>query len=331
MRTLALRWETLLVGLFLCTLVLAINFAVDFVSAVNFSQATTQIMEKAIVALALTLIIVVGEIDLSVASMMGLASAVLGRLLLLGVPLGPAIAICLLVGALGGLVNGLLVTRLGLPSLVVTLGTLALYRGLAFVVLGSEAVSEFPPFVTEFGFGSVPRTLLPWSFVVFVVLLIPFMVVLHRSWIGRQLYAIGNNEQAASFSGVRVNRLKVWLFVTSGLLSALAGLIYTGRLSSARADNALGFELDVITAVLLGGVSVFGGRGTLFGVVVALFLIAIIRNALGLADYSGEIQSIAVGGLLIFSVLATNALQTLEERSQRRRQRAASRASPGTS
>jgi rhamnose transport system permease protein len=165
----------------------------------------------------------------------------------------------------------------------------------------------------------VPGTLIPWPAVVFAVLAVLTFLVLHRSWIGRQLYAIGNNAEAARFSGVDVDRIKVGLFVTSGTLAALAGVVFTARFASARPDNALGFELDVITAVLLGGVSIFGGRGTLIGVILGLFLIGALRNSLALADVGAEKQSIVIGSLLIVSVMGTNALRGVQERAARRR------------
>lgn len=270
-------------------------------------------------ALPMTLIIIAGEIDLSVASILGLASAVLGATLNAGVPLWLGIMIALLVGVVAGLINGLLVTRLGLPSLVVTLGTLGLYRGLAFVVLGDQAFSNFPDAFTSFGFGNVPGTLIPWSFVVFVLLVVLFLGILHRSWFGRQVYAIGNNREAARFAGIRVTEIKLMLYILSGLLSALAGIILTARFSSARADNAIGFELDVVTIVLLGGVNIFGGRGTLVGVILSLFVIGMLRNALGLADVSGDVQNIVVGVLLIFSVLGPNIAQQIQSTLSRRR------------
>jgi len=276
-------------------------------------------MEKAIMALPMTLIIIAGEIDLSVASTLGLASVVLGVTWHAGIPLWLGMGIALGVGAAAGLLNGLLVTRLVLPSLVVTLGTLALYRGLAFVVLGDQAVSNFPTAFTTFGFGSIPGTLIPWPFVVFVILGLIFMGVLHWSWIGRQLYAVGNNKEAARFAGIHVARLKLALYVLSGLLAALAGIIFTARFSSARPDNALGFELDVITIVLLGGVNIFGGRGTLVGVVLSLFIIGVLRDALSFGNISGDIQNIVVGALLVFSVLGPNVAQGIQTVLTRRR------------
>src|SRR5215218_4647812 len=281
-----LQWETLLVALLVATFLMGTSIADSFLTGTNLSLASADLVEKAIMALGLTLVIVAGEIDLSVASVLGLSSAIVGALVDTGAPLGVAIAAALVAGALCGLFNGLLVANLGLPSLVVTLGTLALFRGLAYVVLGDRAVSEFPLGFTDFGFATVPGTLIPWTAVVFAVLAVVAFLVLHRSWIGRQLYAIGNNAEAARFSGVDVDRIKIGLFVASGTLAALAGVIFTARFASARPDNALGFELDVITAVLLGGVSIFGGRGTLIGVVLGLFLIGALRNSLGLADVS---------------------------------------------
>lgn len=319
LRDLLNSWETLLVVLLLLAIGMGSALSPYFLTAFNVSSLTKDLMEKAIMALPMTLIIIAGEIDLSVASILGLASVLLGATWHAGWPLWLDSALVLLVGAAAGALNGLLVTRLGLPSLVVTVGTLALYRGLAYVVLGDQAVSNFPAAFTAFGFGSIPGTLIPWPFVVFVLLALAFLVLLHRSWIGRQIYAAGNNKEAARFAGIHVARLKLLLFVLSGLLSALAGVIFTARFSSARPDNAQGFELDVVTIVLLGGVNIFGGRGTLIGVILSLFIIGAVRNALGLANISGDIQNIVVGILLIFSVLGPNVAQRVQATLARRR------------
>jgi rhamnose transport system permease protein len=297
------RWETLLLVALIGLIVVGNALSPFFLTAGNFSNLIAALMEVAIMALPMTLIIIAGEIDLSVESMAGLASALLGFLWAAGVPLMVAIVIVLAVGLLGGMLNGLLVARGGLPSLVVTLGTLALFRGLAPIVLGPRGVSDFPPEFTEFGFGHVPGTLIPWPFVVFVVLAVVLAVVLHKTWIGRQVYAIGKNTGAARFSGVRVTRLKVSLFALTGVIAALAGVILTARLSSARADAGEGMTLTVVTVVLLGGVNIFGGSGTIPGVVLAVLAVAVMQNALRLASVSVEVQSIALGLLLILSVV----------------------------
>jgi rhamnose transport system permease protein len=302
MRWLA-RWEVFLAIALAGLLLLGARLSPFFLSAGNFSNLVAALMEVAIMALPMTLIIVAGEIDLSVESMAGLASALLGFLWAAGIPLWIGIPLVLLVGALGGLLNGLLVARGRLPSLVVTLGTLALFRGGALIVLGPRGVSDFPAAFTQLGFGHVPGTLIPWPFVIFIVLAGLLGVVLHRTWIGRQIYAIGKNPSAARYSGVRVTRVKVLLFVLSGLIASLAGIILTSRLSSARADAGEGMTLTVVTVVLLGGVNIFGGSGTIPGVVLAVLAVAVMQNALRLASVTVEVQSIALGLLLILSVV----------------------------
>jgi rhamnose transport system permease protein len=297
------RWETLLLVALLGLVVLGNSLSPFFLTPGNFSNLLAALMEVAIMAMAMTLIVVMAEIDLSVESMAGLASAILGFLWAAGVPLQVAIPVVLVIGAAGGLLNGLLVAHGGLPSLVVTLGTLALFRGLALIVLGPRGVSDFPPAFTTLGFGHVPGTLIPWPFVIFVGLALVLGIVLHRTWIGRQIYAIGKNAGAARFSGVRVARLRVSLFVLSGTIAALAGVILTSRLSSARADAGQGMTLTVVTVVFLGGVNIFGGSGTIPGVVLAVLTVAVMQNALRLASVSVEVQSIALGLLLILSVV----------------------------
>jgi rhamnose transport system permease protein len=321
------RWETLLVVLLLALLAWGTARSSFFLDGNNFTIATSAFMERALMALPMTLIIIAGEIDLSVASILGLASAVLGITYAAGLPLWLAALLALLTGAACGLLNGILVTRFGLPSLVVTLGTLALFRGLAYVILGGPAgqiaISNYPAEFTRFGFGTIPGTVIPWSVILFVALVILFVILLHRTWIGRQIYAVGLNKDASRFSAVRVARLKLSLFVLSGVIAALAGILYTARISSSRADNAAGFELDVIAAVLLGGVSIFGGRGTMIGVLLSLAVVATLRNVLAITNVGPDIQNFAVGGLLILSVLGPNLVRRVLAR------RSALAASPG--
>jgi rhamnose transport system permease protein len=311
---LLMSWEALLVVLLLIGVVIGSTLSPYFLSSFNLEYALpSNIMEIAIMALPMTLIIIAGEIDLSVASVLGLSSVVLGSLWQGGRPMGFAIGVALLVGLVAGTLNGLLVTRLSLPSLVVTIGTLALYRGLAYVVLGDQAVSNFPTAFTNLGFGTIPGIQLPWSTLIFALLVIMFVIVLHFSRWGRQLYAIGNNKEAARFAGINVGRVKLLLFILSGVIAALAGVIFTARFSSARPDNAVGFELYVVTVVLLGGVNIFGGRGSLSGVVLAMFIVGVLQNALSLVNISGDIQSLAIGLLLILSVLGPNVARRIQD------------------
>ncbi|HEX8983669.1 MAG TPA: ABC transporter permease [Ktedonobacterales bacterium] len=316
MRSLSQRmtsWELLLVALLVGVLINGANQSPYFLNATSFSLMFSDFSEKSIMVLAMMLIIIVGEIDLSVASILGFSSAIVGDLFAAGWPLWLAIVAALVVGGLAGLFNGLLVTRLGLPSLVVTLGTLALYRGAAYIVLGERGISTYPNVFTQFGFGDIPGTLIPWTFLIFAVLAIVVGVMLHSSWVGRQLFAIGANKEAARYAGVAVARIKLLLFVVSGLVAALAGIIFTARFATSRADNAVGFELDVITVVLLGGVDIFGGRGSLLGVLLALFTVAALRDSFALANYPDQVQSILVGVLLIVSVLGPLAVKRLQD------------------
>jgi rhamnose transport system permease protein len=307
------RWETLLAIVLVVLIWVGASLSPVFLTTRNFANLIAAVIEVAIMSLPMALIIIAGEIDLSVEAMVGLSVAVLGFLYAAGVPIEVAIPIVLVVGALGGLLNGVLVTRLGLPSLVVTLGTLALFRGLALVVLGSRGISAFPEWFTTLGFGTIPGLPIPWPFVIYALLAIALGLLLHRTWIGRQIFAIGKNKAASRYSGVEVARIKLLLFVLSGTVAALAGTILTARFASARADVGVGLTLVVITIVLLGGIDIFGGRGTILGVVLAFFTLAVLGNALRLANVSSDIQSIAVGLLLIVSVVVPSFARQVKE------------------
>lgn len=324
-------WETLLAILLLIAVVVGGILNRDFVSAANWTNLLANFVEIALMALPLCLIVIAKEIDLSVASVLGLSSALLGVLWQARIPMPIALVLCLAAGALAGAVNGFLVVRFRLPSLAVTIGTLGLYRGLAFVLLGDQAIADFPPEYTEFGYGVVPFTFLPTPFALFLVLAAVFWVLLHHTAFGRSLYAVGGNQTAARFSGININRTKMLLFIASGTISALAGIVFTFRFASARADNGTGFELSAVAAVLLGGVTVQGGKGSIIGVVLSLLLIGVINNALTLVDVSNEILTIVTGSLVILSVLLPNCIAMLRDKLtviKRRRTLARSQAHP---
>ncbi|MBP2477529.1 rhamnose transport system permease protein [Crossiella equi] len=295
-----LRWETALVFVLL---LVALGAGEQFLTGRNLFYLGLDIGEIALIALPLTIVVVAGEIDLSVASVLGLGSALMGVLWQANWPLETILPVVVLAGALCGAVNGLLVTGLGLPSLAVTIGTLALYRGLALVLLGDTAVADFPASYTSFGTEPVPGTDLPWPILLFLVLALAFGVLLHASSYGRAVFATGASAEAARFAGVRVKRVRLLAFTLAGAVAALAGIVYTLRFSSARADNGTGLELAVVAAVLLGGVSVFGGSGTLFGVVAAVLVLGALRNVLILNDVPTEVLTIVTGLLLVVSVL----------------------------
>ena len=194
-----------------------------------------------------------------------------------------------------------------------------MYRGLAYVILGDQAVADFPQKFTNWGFGSIGGTQIPNPMILFVILAVVFGVTLHMTGIGRSIFAMGANEEAAHFSGVRVKRIKFWLFVVTGMVSALAGIVFTFRFASARADNAVGLELSVVAVVLLGGVSIFGGKGHLLGVICAMLLLGTLRNALTLNDVSAEVLTIVTGSLLLLSVLGPSVTARVREALRRGR------------
>ena len=298
-----IRWDIIVTALLIVVVLGESGFSSDFANTGNLSFALNDISEVALIALPMTLLVVCGQVDLSVASVLGLSSAIAGSLWDKGWSIETIIPLVLVVGLVCGVVNGLLVTRLGLPPLAVTIGTMTLYRGLAYVVLGTNAISQFPQNYTNLATEDVPGTPIPYPLAAFAVLAVITAIVLHATGFGRTLFAIGAQEEAAFFAGIRVKRIKLLLFVVSGIVSAFAGAVYTLRYGSARADNGLGLELAVIASVLLGGVDFDGGKGTLGGVVAGVLLIGLLRNLLMLRDVATEIQSIVTGLLLIVSVL----------------------------
>jgi rhamnose transport system permease protein len=312
-------WTGFLAVLFASVFLYATISVPHFASTFNLSQAAAGVSEKAILLLPMALLIIAREIDLSVASILALSSVVLGVLIRAHMPLVGAVPIVLMAGAGAGALNGLLVTVLNLPSLLVTLGTMALFRGIGYIILGTHSVNELPDELTDFGINTVGPTAIPRTIVPFLLLAPLFATVLHYTALGRRIYAIGGNPDVALYTGIRVRWIRFGLFVVCGLMCAVAGIVFTARLSNARADNAMGFELDVITITLLGGISVFGGRGNLTGVLWALGLVAIIRNVLGLNRVGGDGQGVAIGLLLILSLLLSNSMQKVLDNLRARR------------
>ena len=304
-----LRWET---GLALVVVIIGIagaSVSSSFFTSNNFFNLGLSNGEIAIMTLPMTLIVISGEIDLSVASILGMSSALLGYLWGKHWPMIGIFLLIVVVGLAAGAVNGLLVTRAGLPSLAVTIGTLALYRGIATILLGPNTIANFPTAFTNLGVNAVPFTGndITYSTAIFIVLAIIFGVILHATPFGRSVYAMGASAEAAQFAGIRVKRIKTILFMVSGLICSLAGVLLTFRLNTAVQNNGLGLELDVVAIVLLGGVSIFGGKGSIAGVVLAVLAFAGIQNALFLTNFNQEAAGIVTGGLLLLSVFGRNA------------------------
>ena len=298
-----MRWEWLLVALIAVVAFVNSRLSPFFLNGNNLLRTTSDFMEIGIMMLPMVFIIVTGNIDLSIASTLGLSASLMGWLFMGGVNIWLAAGAALLAGVVAGLVNGLLIARLGLPSLVVTIGTLSFYRGLAYTLLGDQAARGYPASFRYLGQGTLPGTRVPFALLVFALLALAFGLVLHKTTFGRRLYAIGNNEAASRYSGVPVARIKVSLYALSGAMAALAGFILAARFGSTRPDIGSGLELTVITVTVLGGVSIFGGSGTLVGALLALVLVGILRFGMGLVNLQGQVQDVVIGLLLILSIL----------------------------
>jgi rhamnose transport system permease protein len=300
-RRIMASWEVLLLGVAILIFIANSLASPYFLDAWNLSDATFNFTEKAMIAFAMALLVIAGEIDLSVAAIIALASTAMGYAVQMGVGTPGLVAIGIGVGLACGAFNGFLVAGLKLPSIVVTIGTMSLFRGISYMVLGDQAYGKYPADFAYFGQGYV-FWVISFEFVLFVMMAIVFAILLHATNFGRQVYVIGNNPFAARFSGVPVERVKFILFLLTGLMSGIAAVCLTSRLGSTRPSIAQGWELEVVTMVVLGGVSILGGSGTIGGVVIAAFVMGLVTFGLGLLNVPGIVMSIFVGLLLIITI-----------------------------
>jgi rhamnose transport system permease protein len=297
----------LLVVLFLVVAVLGVGTD-NFLTVSNVLNQGRLMTEVALVALPMTYIIITGGIDLSVGSIMGLSAIMLGvAWQSLGLPLELAIVFAIGVGLVAGFFNGLLIVRLRVPPLIMTLATLALYRGLAEGISQARSVRGYPEWFFVLGQGDILGV--PTQLWILLIAIIAFWIVLARTSFGRSLYAIGSNEEAARFSGIRVDRVKLIIYSLSGTMAGLAGYIFVSRVSTTRSDMGTGLELDAIAAVVLGGTSIFGGVGTIAGTVIGFTLIQLLKNGLALSGVKGDATIVVIGTVLILSILVSNFLQ----------------------
>jgi rhamnose transport system permease protein len=310
-------WEGLLFLLLVLVVVWNTSSVPGYLDPRNQINLLTLSQEKAIIVLAMAFVIVGGEIDLSVASIMGLSSVIVATLFEQGASMELAIVVALAAGAMAGLNNAFWVAIAGLPSLAVTLAGLIGYRGVARLFIEDRSIGGFPDWFDSISSRAIVGPL-SLSLVLLALLAVVALVVLHLTGFGRTVYAVGNNRDAARFSGVRVMRTKFALFVMSGLVAAVAGILIASRLGAVRGSTGEGFELDIITIVLFGGVSIFGGRGTMLGVVISILVILNLRNGLALANMTGNTQLGVIGVLLILSVLGPNLFAMARDRLARR-------------
>ena len=311
-------WDTAILGLLAMVLILASTTTEGFLTSLNISYIFSNTSEITIMAFAMTFLIITGEIDLSIASILALGSSMLGWSYQKGAPIWLAIIICLVVGTVCGFINGFLVTKVGLGSLAVTIGTLALYRGIANGILGENTVNEFPEAYTSFGFDTFGTSFMPKTLPLIIFFGLIFGFLLHRTPFGRRTLAIGQSPEAARFAGINVVRHKIIVFTFTGFMSGVAGVIYTFRFSTAQADNGVGLELLVISAILLGGVSIFGGVGTMWGVVAGVLLAGAVESWLTLREINAQWRTIVTGILLLISVAAPVLVQKSKERRERK-------------
>jgi rhamnose transport system permease protein len=301
LRSALVSWEALLVAVAVAIFIINSFASPYFLDVWSLSDLTFNFTEKALIALAMALLIIAGEIDLSVAAIIALASTMMGMAAQFGFGTPALVVIGVCVGLACGAFNGLLVTRLGLPSIVVTIGTMSLFRGIAFIILGDQAYKGYPASFAFFGQGYV-CWVVSFELALFLAAAVVYFVLLHRTNFGRYVFAIGNNPVAAQFSGVRVDRIKLILFCLTGLMSGIAAVLITSRLGSTRPSIAQGYELEVITMVVLGGVSILGGSGSIAGVVLAALIMGLVTFGLGLLNVPGIVMSIFVGLLLILVI-----------------------------
>ncbi|MBD9528788.1 MULTISPECIES: ABC transporter permease [Paracoccus] len=302
-------WEALLLVVAVAIFIANSLASPYFLDPWNLSDASFNFTEKAMIAFAMAMLIIAGEIDLSVGSIIALASTVMGAAAAAGMGTPALVVLGLGTGLVCGAFNGLLVARFGLPSIVVTIGTMSLFRGISYIALGDGAYTTYPDSFAWFGQGYV-WWVITVELVIFALAALAFGILLHRTNFGRMVYAIGNNATAARFSGIRVEKIRFILFLLTGLMSGIASICLTSRLGSTRPSIASGFELEVVTIVVLGGVSILGGSGSIAGVVLAALVMGLVTFGLGLLNVPGIVMSIIMG-LLLISVIALPRLWTM--------------------
>jgi rhamnose transport system permease protein len=314
------RWEVILLLLFVVVIGLSAAASPYFLDLNNILDTTFNFVEKSIVALPMALVILCGDIDISVAGIMALASLLMGAASEAGAGAGTLVLIGLGTGLAAGLLNGFLVVRFSIPSIAVTIGSMSLFRGIAYAVLGDKAYTRYPKAFAYFGQGYLGQSIIPFELLLFALLAVLFGVLLHRTTFGRKIYAIGNNATAARFSGVPVGGVRLLVFCLSGLMSGLASILLTSRIGSTRPNIADGWELEIITIVVLGGVAITGGQGNIFGVIIGIFLIGFLKFGMGLINVPGVVMNIVIGFLLIIAILLPGSVGRWRNRLLLRRQ-----------
>lgn len=303
-----LQWEWLLLLIFIAIHIMNSQLSPYYLNTYTLLDATMTFLDKAFIALSMTFVIIFGDIDISVGSTVALSSVIMAVLYNAGLSMPLAIISCLLVGITAGFINGILIVKFKeLSAVIVTLSTMILYRGIAYIILEDQAAGGFPMWFNFLGWGYI-KNLIPVILIAFVIAAVIFYLLLHKTTFGRKIFAIGNNDVASLFSGVKVDKIKLIVFTLNGFMAALAALFLTSKMGSTRPNIASGYELDVIAMVVLGGVSTSGGKGRMIGVLLSIFIIGYLRYGLGLVNVPSQVILIIIGALLILSVLVSNLL-----------------------
>jgi len=311
-REVFLRWEWLLVGLIVGVSIFNGRLSPHFWDYSGLMDAMAVFLEKGFIVLPVAMILISGEIDISVSSIVALSSVLMALSFQAGLPMALAIFVAIAVGASCGAFNGFLITRIpGLSSVIVTLAGNSLFRGIAYIVLGDRAVGGFPRWYSYLSWGYLGSTSIPFITLVFGIVAVIFGLVLHKTTFGRKVYAIGNNQVAARFSGIPVGRIKLILFTSAGVMSGLAAVFLTSKLGSSRPNVALGYELEVIAIAVLGGVSPAGGKGGIPGAILALILMRLLRYGLGLVNVPGQVMLVVIGIILVMVVMLPNLIGSM--------------------
>jgi rhamnose transport system permease protein len=307
-----LKCEIILLFIFIAIIIVNSNLSPYFLDYNNLMNTTFNFIEKAIIALPMMLVIICGDIDISVASILALSSVFMGMASRAGVGTFGLITVGLFAGLAAGFLNGFIITKFGIPAIAVTLGSMSLFRGIAYVILGDKAFTKYPKSFAYFGQGYIGNTMIPFELVLFIVLAIIFGIVLHKTTLGRKIFAIGNNSITANFSGVAVNKIRLIIFTVIGFCSGLASILLTSRIGSTRPNIADGWELEIITTVVLGGVVITGGQGNIFGVIISVFIIGFLKFGMGIINIPGKVMNIVIGFILIIAIMLPELLKRIK-------------------
>lgn len=303
-----IQWEWLLLIIFIGINIMNSVLSPNYLNSNSILSAISLFSDKAILVFPMMMVILLGEIDISIASTMALSGVLMGVTYQAGFGMGFAIFVALLVGAICGAINGFILVKFKeLSSMIVTLSTMIIYRGIANIILENESINKFPDFYNFFGWGQIGT--IPFILVFFIVEAIIFCYIIHFTRFGRSIYGMGNNIEASKYSGIKTDKVKIIIFTVMGLFAAISAIFLTSKMASVRSSIALGYELDVITMVVLGGVSNAGGKGRVIGVLIATFIIGFLRYGLGIINIPAQVTLIIIGALLIISVAIPNLKQ----------------------